>query len=162
MWTVYEMARFLSCPTWRCSSSCAHAATSPAVLYRSSSSTSGRCLSFSSSTECVLPRCEQRLAPKGSSSSWTRLFAGPGCATTGFVVCGSSSSTRSLMRQWFRGLRGAVWRLWKEFRIFSQCSRCSLGFLILFPRAPCIWQPPAPVRCDSKRKLLDDFPTFSM
>ena len=36
-----EMACFLSCPTWRWTSSCDHAATSSAVLYRSSSSMSG-------------------------------------------------------------------------------------------------------------------------
>ena len=53
MWTVYEMACFLPCPTWRWASSCDHAATSSAVLYRISL-TSGWCLSFSSSTEFFL------------------------------------------------------------------------------------------------------------
>ena len=31
----------------------------------------------------------------------------------------------------------ALWRLVKEFHIFSTCSRCLLGILALFPRAPC-------------------------
>ena len=35
----------------------------------------------------------------------------------------------------------APWRLVKEVHIFSLCcSRCLLGILTLFPRAPCIWQ----------------------
>ena len=31
----------------------------------------------------------------------------------------------------------ALWRLVKEFHIFSTCSRCLLGIWTLFPRAPC-------------------------
>ena len=31
----------------------------------------------------------------------------------------------------------ALWRLVKEFHIFSTCSRCSLGIWTLFPCAPC-------------------------
>ena len=149
MWTVYEMAYFLSCPAWRWTSSCDHAATSSTVLYRSSSSTSGRCLSFSSTAECVLPRCEQRQVPKGSCSFWTRLFLQAVQREVSLLV-GARSSTS----QWLRGFRSAVWRLLKDFPIFSPCSRCPLGFRSLFPRAPCIWQPLV------QRKLVGDFLTF--
>ena len=63
----------------------------------------------------------------------------------------------------FRPMRDAValWRLVEEFHIFSSCcSRCLLGIWTLFPRAPCIWQPLAPVRCDSPRRLLTNFFQF--
>ena len=56
----------------------------------------------------------------------------------------------------------ALWRLVKEFHIFSSCcSRCLLGIWTLFPRAPCLWQSPAPVRCDSPRRLFDEFLSVS-
>ena len=67
---VAELACFLSCPTWRWTSSCDRAATSYAVLYRSSFST---LLSFSPPTECVFPRCEQRQVPTAVP------VLGPGC-----------------------------------------------------------------------------------
>ena len=46
--------------------------------------------------------------------------------------------------------------------IFPTCSRRShVKIWTLFQRAPCIWQSIVPVRCDSQRNLVDEFPTFS-
>ena len=87
MWTVYEMACFLFHVQW--TSSCDHAVTSSAVLYRVSL-TSGWCLRFSSSTEFFLvvnrdryPQFALFLAwVSGCCSTLTRwsMYLGMGCS----------------------------------------------------------------------------------
>ena len=67
--------------------------------------TSGWCLSFSSSTECVFPRREQRQVPQ---LLLVGCFQFLGCATTVVVAFGSSTPARSSMCQWSRGSWGAV------------------------------------------------------
>ena len=102
------------------------------------------CLCLSSSAEwtvyemaCFLcfPRCPQLLC----FSAWV------------------SECCRTLTRSY----AVALWRLVKEFYIFSSCcSHCLLEFYTSFPQAPCFWQPPAPVRCDSPRRLFENFFPF--
>ena len=92
-----------------------------------------------------LPRCEQRQVPTvfRCSHSWV---------VEDDKVVDVPVVTRLGCSMW----------LVEEFHMFSTCSRCSNGFFrTLFPRAPCSWQPLAPVRCDSPRRLLDKFLTFS-
>ena len=85
------------------------------------------CLSFSSSTEwtvyemvasCASFCCAQRQVP-----TVLLFLQGSGCCST-------------LTRLSMLGLV-ALWRLVKEFHIFSTCSRFSPGIWTLFPRAPC-------------------------
>ena len=92
----------------------------------------------------VLPRCEQRQVPTVVVfSAWVRVlqYIDKVVDVPGDAV--------------------ALWRLVKEFHIFSTC--CSqfawnLGHYFL---SPLFWQPLAPVRFDSPRKLLDEFRLFS-
>ena len=112
MWTVYEMACFLFHVQW--TSSCDHAATSSAVLHRVSL-TSGWCLRFSSSTVFFLVVNRDR---------YPQLrFSQPGSRVLQYIdkvvdVPGDAV---------------ALWRLVKEFHIFSTCcSRSSPGIWTLF------------------------------
>ena len=96
-------------------SSCDHAETSSAVLYRISL-TSGWCLSFSSSTEFFLVVKRDR---------YPQLrFSEPGSRVLQYIdkvvdVPGDAV---------------ALWRLVEEFHIFSSCcTRCSPGIWTLFP-----------------------------
>ena len=116
-----------------------------------SATTSGWCLSFSSSTEwtvyemaCFL--CFPLLCTEtGTHSAF--LLAGFGVLQFIDKVVDFLDAV-------------ALWRLVKEFHIFSTwCSCCSPGIRTLFPRAPCSGSH-SPVRCDSPRKLLDDFRSF--
>ena len=86
----------------------------------------GWCLSFSSSTEwsvyemaCFL--CFPLLCT-GTHSAF--FFAGFGVLQYMDKVVDVGDAV-------------ALWRLVKEFHIFSTCLRCLLGFWTLFPRAPC-------------------------
>ena len=158
-------ARCGQCMRWRAScrfrrwtSFYDHAATSPAVLFRSSFSTSGWCLSFSSSTECffLVVNRDRYDSCFGWSSSWTRLLSVPG-------LCNDS--------------RRCVWVQYIDKVVdvhvvarfgcsMEACVRISKNCLVLLAldvisRAPCFWQPPAPVRCDSPRRLLGEFLLFS-
>ena len=94
LWTVYEMAFFFWFSAWRWASCCDHAATSPAVLFRSNFSTSGA--SASVHRQSVLPCCEQRQVPTA--------VLGQGCLQARVVqrqvsLLGGSTSTRSSMCQ---------------------------------------------------------------
>ena len=104
-------------------SSCDHAATSSAVLCRSfvvvpqlQFIDSGRCARWRAS--CASLCCAQRQVP-----TVLLFLQGSGCCST-------------LTRLSMSGLV-ALWRLVKEFLIFSTCSRCLLGIWTLFLRAPC-------------------------
>ena len=79
---------------------------------------SGRCPRWRAS--CASLCCAQRQVPTVHFFS----LQGSGCCST---------LTRSSML----GDTVALWRLVKEFHIFSTCSRCLLGIWTLFPRAPC-------------------------
>ena len=113
VWTVYEMACFLFHVQW--TSSCDHAVTSSAVLYRISYDVG--VLPQLQFIDRVLPRCEQRQVP-------TVAVFQPGFRVLQYIdkvvdVPGDAV---------------ALWRLVKEFHIFlTCCSRCSLGIWTLFP-----------------------------
>ena len=51
-----------------------------------------------------------------------------------------------------------IWLLRSGIVLVAQFAHETRTLLI---RAPCIWQPHAPVRCDSPRKLLGEFEAFS-
>ena len=55
----------------------------------------------------------------------------------------------------------ALWRLVKEFHIFFYVLALFAWNLYLISSSPLFWQPLAPVRCDSPRKLLEEFRVFS-
>ena len=102
-------------------------------------------------------RCEQRRVLTGSSSSWTRLLAGP-------VV------QRQVLEgvQYIDNVVGGVpvvyvarGGFWNNFPHFLRGARAvHIGTWTSFPRAPCVWQLAAPVRCDSQRKLVAEFQAF--
>ena len=121
------------CTRWR--ASCSTCSGRPVQILLS---TSGWCLSFSSLTECFFLVVNRDRYPQLlCSSAWVS-----GCCST--LIWSSSA--------WGRGCS-------KEFHTYSSCcSRCLLGIWTLFPRAPCIWQPPAPVRCDHGGFLTNFFP----
>ena len=140
VWTVYEMACFLFHVQW--TSSCDHAATSSAVLHRVSYDVG--VVPQVQFIDRVLPRCEQRQVPTVAVfSAWVlvlqyidKVVDVPGDAV-------------------------ALWRLVKEFHIFSMCcSRSSPGIWTLFLE-PLVLAATCPVSCDSPRKLLDEFRLFS-
>ena len=101
----------------------------------------GWCLRFSSSTE------------------WTVYEMA--CFLCFPLLCTETRTHSAFLGRRCLGNAVALWRLVKEFRMFSTCClRSSPGIWTLFPRAPCFWQP-LDVRCDSPRLLLDEFRLFS-
>ena len=131
VWTVYEMACFLF-----------HVATSSAVLLRVSL-TSGWCLSFSSSTEFFL------VVNRDRYPQLRFLSLGLWCCST--------------LTRWSMYLgRGCSMEACERIsHIFYVLLALFAWNLVLISLSPLFWQPPALVRCDSPRKLLDEFRLFS-
>ena len=140
MWTVYEMACFLF--HVQGTSSCDHAATSSAVLYRIRNDVGVPQLQF---IDRVLPRCEQRQVP-------TVAFFQPG-----FRVLQYIDKVIDVL-----GTRLLYGGLSKNFTFFFYVLLALFAWnLDLISLSPLFWQPLAPVRCDSPRLLLDEFRLFS-
>ena len=130
--------------TWFCD----HAATSSAVLLRSWVMPQ---LQFIDRVDvvrdgvpsCAFLCCAQRQVP-------TLLSFLPGCG-----CC--STLTRSSM-SWERSCSMEACERISHFLRVARALRLESGRYFL---SPLFWQPPAPVRCDSPRKLLDEFRLFS-
>ena len=154
-WTVYEMAGFLFHVQW--TSSCDHAATCSAVLYRISYDV-GWCLSFSSSTECFflfvnIDRYPQLLSfpawVRGCCSTWTRSSMCLGTRLL-YEACERISHIFYVLLALFAWHRDLLREKWTRISL-----QFTLGNLELFPRAV-----PGSHRVRQSTLLLEEFHIF--
>ena len=135
-------------------SSCDHAATSPAVLVRSSSSTSGGA-SASVQRQCVLPRCEQRQEPTavpvlGQGGLQARVVQ----RQVSLLVCAVHMQRQVPLQGLPTESFGRI------LHISYVCALFPLGNLDIISTSSLYLAATAPVFCDSQRKLLDVFLVF--
>ena len=127
-------------------SSCDHAATSSAVLYRISYDVGVvPQLQFIDRVDSVR---DGVLLVRTETGTHRAFFAGFGVLQHIDKVVDVGDAV-------------ALWRLVKEFHIFFYVLALFAWNLDLISSSPLFWQPLAPVRCDSPRKLLDEFRLFS-